>query len=133
MAATLLGGLTTTLTPSAISSSHVHFLTLSLALTLSVSHKHTHKPTHSRKTLIYLILTLNHIYPDYDFSQLRADDFKKEQGYGRVEELVDTHMLEVSRVRRGSRGGQGRGGEQIRECVAVPRRGWYGCVHRRSC
>ena len=26
----------------------------------------------SRKTLVYLILTLNHIYPDYDFSLLRA-------------------------------------------------------------
>jgi hypothetical protein len=25
----------------------------------------------SRKTLIYLILTLNHVYPDYDFSQAR--------------------------------------------------------------
>jgi hypothetical protein len=53
----------------------------------------------SRKTLIYLILTLNHIYPDYDFSRLRADDFKKEQGVGGVEELVDTHMVEVSKVR----------------------------------
>lgn len=52
----------------------------------------------SRKTLIYLILTLNHIYPDYDFSRLRADDFKKEQGVGGVEELVDTHMVEVSKV-----------------------------------
>ncbi len=26
----------------------------------------------SRKTLIYLILTLNHMYPDWDFSNLRA-------------------------------------------------------------
>eukprot|EP00879_Flechtneria_rotunda_P003987 GHRR01004227.1.p2 GENE.GHRR01004227.1~~GHRR01004227.1.p2 ORF type:complete len:240 (+),score=62.72 GHRR01004227.1:2343-3062(+) len=52
----------------------------------------------SRKTLIYLILTLNHIYPDYDFSQLRAHHFKKEAGLSRVEELVDTHMLEVSKV-----------------------------------
>lgn len=52
----------------------------------------------SRKTLIYLILTLNHIYPDYDFSQLRAHHFKKEAGLARAEELVDTHMLEVSKV-----------------------------------
>lgn len=29
-------------------------------------------PCRSRKTLVYLILTLNHIYPDYDFSLLRA-------------------------------------------------------------
>ena len=32
----------------------------------------------SRKTLIYLILTLNHMYPDYDFSTLRAEHFHKE-------------------------------------------------------
>uniref|UniRef100_A0A383VQV6 Repressor of RNA polymerase III transcription n=1 Tax=Tetradesmus obliquus TaxID=3088 RepID=A0A383VQV6_TETOB len=52
----------------------------------------------SRKTLIYLILTLNHIYPDYDFSQLRAHHFRKEAGLARSEELVDTHLLEVSKV-----------------------------------
>ena len=32
----------------------------------------------SRKTLIYLILTLNHMYPDYDFSALRGHHFTKE-------------------------------------------------------
>ena len=32
----------------------------------------------SRKTLIYLILTLNHTYPDYDFSALRGHHFTKE-------------------------------------------------------
>lgn len=52
----------------------------------------------SRKTLIYLILTLNHIYPDYDFSLLRAHHFKKEGGLARAEEVIDTHMLEVSKV-----------------------------------
>ncbi len=52
----------------------------------------------SRKTLIYLILTLNHCYPDYDFSLLRAHHFKKELGVGAVEEAVDSHLLEVSRV-----------------------------------
>ncbi|KAF6256138.1 Maf1-domain-containing protein [Scenedesmus sp. NREL 46B-D3] len=52
----------------------------------------------SRKTLIYLILTLNHIYPDYDFSQLRAHHFRKEAGLARAEELVDTHLLEASKV-----------------------------------
>jgi hypothetical protein len=55
-------------------------------------------PPYSRKTLIYLILTLNHIYPDYDFSQLRAHHFRKEAGLARAEELVDTHLLEVSKV-----------------------------------
>jgi hypothetical protein len=55
-------------------------------------------PASSRKTLIYLILTLNHIYPDYDFSQLRAHHFRKEAGLPRAEELIDTHLLEVSKV-----------------------------------
>lgn len=52
----------------------------------------------SRKTLIYLILTLNHIYPDYDFSQLRPHHFCKEDGIARTEEAVDSHLLEVSKV-----------------------------------
>lgn len=52
----------------------------------------------SRKTLIYLILTLNNIYPDYDFSQLRAQHFQKEDGLSRAEETVDSHLLEVSKV-----------------------------------
>lgn len=52
----------------------------------------------SRKTLIYLILTLNHIYPDYDFSLLRAHHFRKEAGVEVVEEAIDGHLLEVSKV-----------------------------------
>lgn len=55
----------------------------------------------SRKTLIYLILTLNHIYPDYDFSQLRPHHFCKEDGLARTEETVDSHLLEVSKVQQG--------------------------------
>lgn len=54
----------------------------------------------SRKTLIYLILTLNHCYPDYDFSLLRAHHFRKEPGVASVEEAVDSHLLEVSKVLR---------------------------------
>lgn len=52
----------------------------------------------SRKTLIYLILTLNHIYPDYDFTLLRAQNFTKEEKLARVQELVATHLMEVVRV-----------------------------------
>ncbi|MEW5301393.1 MAG: hypothetical protein WDW36_004254 [Sanguina aurantia] len=52
----------------------------------------------SRKTLIYLILTLNHIYPDYDFSQLRANHFLKEDGLAKAEENIDSYLLEVSKV-----------------------------------
>jgi hypothetical protein len=57
----------------------------------------------SRKTLVYLILTLNHIYPDYDFSLLRAHHFKKE-GVGGIEEVVDAHLVEASKVGRGVAG-----------------------------
>lgn len=52
----------------------------------------------SRKTLIYLILTLNHIYPDYDFSLLRAHHFRKLDSLARAEETIDSHLLEVSKV-----------------------------------
>lgn len=52
----------------------------------------------SRKTLIYLILTLNHTYPDYDFSQIRAQHFEKEVSVPTVEEAVDSQLLEVSKV-----------------------------------
>lgn len=65
---------------------------------LTRRHPCLHRPLHSRKTLIYLILTLNHIYPDYDFSLLRAHHFKKEPGLARAEEVIDTHLLEVSKV-----------------------------------
>ena len=59
---------------------------------------HERRPACSRKTLIYLILTLNHCYPDYDFSLLRAHHFRKEPGVAAVEEAVDSHLLEVSKV-----------------------------------
>ena len=58
----------------------------------------------SRKTLVYLILTLNHIYPDYDFSLLRAHHFKKEEGVGGIEEVVDAHLVEASKVGKGVAG-----------------------------
>lgn len=60
---------------------------------------HTHPARRSRKTLIYLILTLNHTYPDYDFSLLRAHHFRKEAGVKAIEETVGSALLEVSRVR----------------------------------
>ena len=54
--------------------------------------------TSSRRTLVYLILTLNHIYPDYDFSLLRAHHFRKEEGLGGIEETIDAHLVEASKV-----------------------------------
>ncbi len=56
-------------------------------------------PLRSRRTLIYLILTLNAIYPDYDFSQLRPHHFLKEPGPTAVEQVVDTHLIDVSKAR----------------------------------
>lgn len=52
----------------------------------------------SRRTLIYLILTLNHIYPDYDFSLLRAHNFSKESAAQAVKENVDTLLIETSKA-----------------------------------
>lgn len=54
----------------------------------------------SRKTLVFLILTLNQCYPDYDFSLLRARHFRREDTTQDVEPLVDSHLLQVSKVRR---------------------------------
>ena len=53
---------------------------------------------HSRKTLVYLILTLNNQYPDYDFSLLRAQNFSKESGMQGVRDNVETLLLEASGV-----------------------------------
>ena len=53
----------------------------------------------SRKTLVYLILTLNQCFPDYDFSQLRARHFQKEENPTSVEPIIDSHLLQVSKVR----------------------------------
>lgn len=52
----------------------------------------------SRRTLVYLILTLNQIYPDYDFTLLRAHHFRKEDGVSAIEEAVDAHLVEVGKV-----------------------------------
>jgi len=52
----------------------------------------------SRRTLVYLILTLNHIYPDYDFSLLRAHHFRKEAGAGAVDAAVEAHLFEAGRA-----------------------------------
>ena len=52
----------------------------------------------SRKTLIYLILTLNHIYPDYDFSDLRAEHFTKEGQLAAVKTDIDTLLMESGKV-----------------------------------
>lgn len=52
----------------------------------------------SRKTLVYLILTLNHMYPDYDFTLLRAHHFTKEDGVSEAEEIIDAHLVEAGKL-----------------------------------
>jgi hypothetical protein len=52
-------------------------------------------------------LTLNHIYPDYDFTALRAHHFRKLEGLARAEENIDSQLLEVSKVRVGDWGAAG--------------------------
>ena len=49
----------------------------------------------SRRTLIHLILTLNHMYPDYDFTTLRARHFSKEPSAQVVRANVDSRLLEL--------------------------------------
>lgn len=53
--------------------------------------------TASRRTLIYLILTLNHMYPDYDFSMLRPHHFTKEHGLLAAKQKIDVSLVEASK------------------------------------
>ncbi|XP_058093609.1 uncharacterized protein LOC131239766 [Magnolia sinica] len=51
----------------------------------------------SRKTLIYLVLTLGHMYPDYDFSAVQAHHFFREEGWESFKQIFDTYMFEASK------------------------------------
>ncbi|KQK20417.1 repressor of RNA polymerase III transcription MAF1 homolog [Brachypodium distachyon] len=50
----------------------------------------------SRKTLIYLVLTLGHMYPDYDFSAVRAHLFFREEDWESFKQMLDTYLSEAS-------------------------------------
>ncbi|PPD85610.1 hypothetical protein GOBAR_DD17466 [Gossypium barbadense] len=52
----------------------------------------------SRKTLIYLVLTLYHMYPDYDFSAVKAHQFLTEESWDTFKQIFDTNMLEASKL-----------------------------------
>lgn len=90
----------------------------------------------SRKTLIYLILTLNHTYPDYDFSLLRAHHFRKEAGVKAIEETVNSTLLEVSRVRTAcckyTRNGRSRTCSPAATPTAVSWDALYACASMRA-
>ncbi|KAJ2726701.1 RNA polymerase III-inhibiting protein maf1 [Coemansia sp. Benny D115] len=49
----------------------------------------------SRKTLFYLIATLNASFPDYDFSSLTADQFTKEPSSDAAMKSINTTLLNV--------------------------------------
>uniref|UniRef100_A0A5B6ZY19 Repressor of RNA polymerase III transcription n=1 Tax=Davidia involucrata TaxID=16924 RepID=A0A5B6ZY19_DAVIN len=51
----------------------------------------------SRKTLIYLVLTLYHMYPDYGFSAVKAHQFFTEESWDSFKEIFDTYMIEASK------------------------------------
>ncbi|OAY47220.1 repressor of RNA polymerase III transcription MAF1 homolog [Manihot esculenta] len=51
----------------------------------------------SRKTLIYLVLTLYHMYPDYDFSAMKAHQFFTEESWDTFKQIFDTYMFEASK------------------------------------
>ncbi|VFQ95255.1 unnamed protein product [Cuscuta campestris] len=51
----------------------------------------------SRKTLIYLLLTLNHIYPDHDFSAVNCQQFFTEENWDSFKQTFDTYMFEASK------------------------------------
>ncbi|XP_057542771.1 uncharacterized protein LOC130821138 isoform X2 [Amaranthus tricolor] len=52
----------------------------------------------SRKTLIYLVLTLYHMYPDYDFSAVKAHQFLLDESWDSFEQIFDSYMREASKV-----------------------------------
>lgn len=74
-----------------------HDMSVSPDMVLSASPVGPLTEAGSRRTLIYLILTLNHIYPDYDFSLLRAHNFSKETTQEKVKSNVDTLLLETTK------------------------------------
>lgn len=51
----------------------------------------------SRRTLIYLVLTLGHIYPDYDFSAVQAHLFFREEKWGSFKQIFDTYLFEAAK------------------------------------
>ncbi|CAG2168153.1 unnamed protein product, partial [Oppiella nova] len=52
--------------------------------------------TISRKTLFYLIATLNASHPDYDFSNSRSDEFSKEPSIKWVMDAVDSNFFSTA-------------------------------------
>ncbi|KAK8956008.1 hypothetical protein KSP40_PGU005356 [Platanthera guangdongensis] len=52
----------------------------------------------SRRTLIYLVLTLGHIYPDYDFSAVQAHLFFRVEEWDSFKQILDTYLFEAAKI-----------------------------------
>ncbi|KAL5698674.1 hypothetical protein ACHQM5_029678 [Ranunculus cassubicifolius] len=59
----------------------------------------------SRKTLIYLILTLNHMYPDYDFSAVEAHQYFREEVWDNFKQMLEMYLLEAGKEWSEANGG----------------------------
>ncbi|KAH0895765.1 hypothetical protein HID58_045333 [Brassica napus] len=51
----------------------------------------------SRKALIYLVLTLYQMYPDYDFSAVKAHQFFSEESWDTFTQIFSNYMFEASK------------------------------------
>ncbi|CAI0447231.1 unnamed protein product, partial [Linum tenue] len=51
----------------------------------------------SRKTLIYLVLTLSRMYPDCDFSAMKAHQFFTEETWETFKQIFDNYMIGASK------------------------------------
>ncbi|PKA61818.1 hypothetical protein AXF42_Ash008649 [Apostasia shenzhenica] len=51
----------------------------------------------SRKTRIYLVLALSHMYPDYDFSAVKAHLFFKDEELETFRQMFDTYLFEAAK------------------------------------
>ncbi|KAL3654460.1 hypothetical protein CASFOL_004141 [Castilleja foliolosa] len=51
----------------------------------------------SRKTMIYLLLTLHQMYPDYNFSAVKAHEFFTEESWDSFKQIFDVYMFEASK------------------------------------
>ncbi|KAG9451311.1 hypothetical protein H6P81_011276 [Aristolochia fimbriata] len=51
----------------------------------------------SRKTLIYLVLTLSHMYPDYDFRPVQAHHLFRDEEWDGFKQIFDSYLFEAAK------------------------------------
>lgn len=67
----------------------------SVAQAISVSPFGPLSDTASRKTFIFLVATLNAVFPDYDFSDVKVEEFRHEDNYFVVANGINTPLASV--------------------------------------